>query len=86
MHCKKYTLTNLIPVYPNPSNGELHFSIENFEQTVRETLTDVAVKEIQIFLIDFNKQDFNLSRLPTGSYFVKLQTENRLRTVKWTKV
>src|SRR5690606_29790582 len=79
-------LLNSILVYPNPSNGELNFSIENFEQTIHGTLTDVSGKEIQSFFINSNKQSLNLSHLPTGVYFVKLQTENGLRTVKWVKV
>jgi hypothetical protein len=65
--------TNMIKVYPNPTNGKLYVT----------GMTDVTNSDIEVFDMYGRKQkaesrkknEIDIPHLPVGIYFVKITTE-----------
>ncbi|MCL2511655.1 MAG: S8 family serine peptidase [Bacteroidales bacterium] len=81
-------LKNDIKIYPNPTDGQL--KIENGELKIENVeIYDVMGRKQEIifnFHPEFNSgSTFNLTNLPTGVYFLKIQTETGVVTQKIVK-
>ncbi|MCL2511642.1 MAG: C10 family peptidase [Bacteroidales bacterium] len=70
-----------LTVYPNPTSGEL--IIENGELKIENVdIYDVMGKKI---IFNFQLSTFNLTHLPNGIYFIRIQTEDKVITKKVVK-
>ena len=78
-----------VKVYPNPTNGELTIETMNNEQLIMNNVAiyDVMGRMFNNFQFStFNSQlKINLSPLPSGIYFIQIQTEKGVATVKIIK-
>ncbi|MEP6684789.1 MAG: T9SS type A sorting domain-containing protein [Parafilimonas sp.] len=84
----KMTLQNyMLNVYPNPSHGDIAFSLNNYNgAAVTATLHNVSGKLMHEELIQMNGADnykLNLkSKLPTGVYFLQLKGDALSENIK----
>lgn len=70
--------TDMLRVYPNPSNGLFTAEIPATTQGVVITITDILGKVVETRITDnqSQKMNFDLSNLPSGSYILKANTGN----------
>ncbi len=76
-------IENQISIYPNPSNGT--FTITNCElQITNINITNIAGRLVlnETKEIDNQSTIINISNQPSGIYFLKINTENRIITKK----
>ena len=73
-----------ISVYPNPSNGQFQFSIDNSQVTKHSKIEiyNVQGKRIYQSVITNTKPDIDLSNQPNGIYFVKFYNGQTVLTKK----
>jgi CubicO group peptidase (beta-lactamase class C family) len=70
----------LITVYPNPTNGLVHIEIPN------QTIQSIKVYDLQGQLTkETTENQFDLSNLSNGTYFIKAQTKQGLYSYQLTK-
>ena len=79
---ESYNINDNIKIYPNPTTHQL--TIESEKLTFNEieviTITGLKVKSFQQ-----NIKTINVSDLPTGIYFIKLFSEEKVFTKKFVK-
>ena len=65
-------------VYPNPSAGEVHVTFKNISTPgeLRLAVTDVAGRELLVYLNIREQFQFNTALLAPGIYFLKLEDRN----------
>jgi hypothetical protein len=72
-----------LTIYPNPTDGQLQ--ITNYELRIENIeIFDVMGRKVQSFefkvqsseFLNFKPETLNISNLPTGIYFLRIQTEN----------
>ena len=78
-------------VLPNPVTHTLRLKVQDSKgQTVQTALTDVSGREVlsRQFIPETNthQEEFGVSALPTGMYFLKVTTANQQATLKVVKV
>ncbi|MBB3838358.1 hypothetical protein FHS57_002363 [Runella defluvii] len=78
-------------VMPNPVTHTLRLKVQDSKgQTVQTALTDVSGREVlsRQFIPETNthQEEFGVSALPTGMYFLKVTTANQQATLKVVKV
>jgi hypothetical protein len=82
-----------ITIYPNPTNGEL--TITTSEYPIFDIrIYDVMGREVQSLkfkvqrseFLNFKPETLNISYLPAGIYFVRIQTENEVIMKKVVKM
>lgn len=78
---------NVVKVYPNPTNGVVNLEVELVEisDRVEISVIDAAGRVLQRNQYQAFKQgrfNFDLSNLSAGFYFLRLQTDQGLRTEK----
>lgn len=65
-------IVNIVNCYPNPTNGDLNIEIENNLDEMY--LVDISGKLLEKFMnIRNGKQKLNLTKYPTGMYFLKFR-------------
>jgi hypothetical protein len=69
-------LQNDIKIHPNPTDGEL--TIENGELKIENVdVYDMMGRKVQSFdFLNLKSETLNISSLPAGVYFIRIQTEN----------
>jgi len=70
-----------IVVFPNPSNGIIHIILSGFkgqrsELRIMDVIGNVVLRETLNDLDERNSKTFDLSKFPSGLYYVKLQSDN----------
>jgi len=71
------TLNKGIKLYPNPSNGIVTISIENFSGNLNVAVYDLNGRKVLSNSIDFSTQtSINLEGLQSGVYVLKLEGDN----------
>lgn len=75
-----------LSVFPNPTNGLITVRFEGeetakFQLEIVDIMGRSVVKHEGIFLLD-NKLDFNLSKEPSGIYFIKMTSGNDVQLKK----
>ena len=78
-------------VLPNPVTHTLRLKVQNSKgQAVQASLTDAAGREVlsRQFVPETNthQEEFGVSALPTGMYFLKVSTADQQATLKVVKV
>ncbi|MCA0232704.1 MAG: T9SS type A sorting domain-containing protein [Bacteroidetes bacterium] len=78
-------------VMPNPVTNVLRLKVQNSkEQVVQTTLLDAAGRQVlsRTFIPETNthQEEFGVSELPTGMYFLKVSTSEKQATLKVVKV
>lgn len=68
----KNELNQQVSVYPNPSNGLFSISLPSSIIIEKAALTDVSGKQIELKLN--NDNNFDITNLNSGIYFLKIQT------------
>jgi hypothetical protein len=70
----------LITVYPNPTNGLVHIEIPN------QTIQSIKLYDLQGQLIkETTENQFDLSNVSNGTYFIKAQTKQGFYSYKLIK-
>jgi hypothetical protein len=70
----------LITVYPNPTNGLVHIEIPN------QNIQNIKVYDLQGQLIkETTENQFDLSNVSNGTYFIKAQTKQGFYSYKLIK-
>jgi hypothetical protein len=65
-----------IKLYPNPSNGLVNISIENYTGSLTIEVYDLNGRKVRSNATNFSTESsINLQGLPSGIYIVKLQGE-----------
>lgn len=75
-----------VNLFPNPSNGEINFSLGNVNTPIAVTMTNVQGKELATFTIDQQNNTANFAHLPSGVYFLRMQAGEKVRIIKWIKL
>ncbi|MBK9593587.1 MAG: T9SS type A sorting domain-containing protein [Crocinitomicaceae bacterium] len=71
--------TSIATVYPNPTRSNLTIH-------TKEVISAVHIYNTAGLLIQSeNKNSFSVENLPTGIYFLKIQTENGIATSRFVK-
>jgi len=70
-----------IMVFPNPSNGIIQIILSGFkgqrsELRIMDVIGNVVLRETLNDLDERNSKTFDLSKFPSGLYYVKLQSDN----------
>ncbi|MGK0390142.1 MAG: hypothetical protein ACI94Y_002893 [Maribacter sp.] len=76
-------------IYPNPARDVLFVAFDNKNaEQVNSTITDGLGKTIQSSMNNSNNgtQQIDISRIPNGYYFISIQKENSVETLKFLKV
>lgn len=78
----EYNNSRYVPwlVYPNPSNGT--FSVEFNANTYHVRVYDIIGNIIYSQVSNSPKHDFNLSGIGSGTYFIKIQVNDKVLTKK----
>lgn len=77
------TLLSKIRLYPNPINGNILYLDTNQELEVK--IIDILGKTLLTDSVNNAKKEVNISQLKTGTYFIKLTSENGSVTKKFIK-
>jgi hypothetical protein len=75
-------LANSMLIYPNPTNGIINISIENFDSEMNIIVTDIIGKVIINQKIQDAKTKIDLSVYEKGLYFIQLLNNNEVSTQK----
>ena len=68
---------SLFELFPNPTSD--NFSIRNLNTSDYQLiLTNMQGTEIKAYTVDVNLQEINLSGVPSGSYFVKIRSRDKV--------
>lgn len=76
------SLSNIV-VYPNPTTNTIH--IANVSEATGYTITDVLGKTILGKNKVLNNEAIDVSNLNPGIYFIRLDSKNGIRTIKFSK-
>lgn len=71
-----------ISIYPNPASDELTVQLLNNRSAKNITVTDVLGREIFNEQTNLISKSYNLTAMPAGIYFIKVQLQNRGVVVK----
>lgn len=71
-------------VYPNPNNGEFTIELNNNSEKTIE-ITDISGRVLVSVKSAEQKNNFNISQLSNGIYFVRIQSENSVQVVRVIK-
>lgn len=77
-HLGLTAISNSIEVYPNPTNGLIHFSGTWINKVHIISIEGQIVNSLELS----NDQSINLNNLPKGSYFIKCITEHDMVVTK----
>jgi hypothetical protein len=67
-------------IYPNPTHGIVHVSLEN------QKIKSIKLYNLQgAFIEEFFTNDFSVSMLTAGIYYIKVQTDKSTFTQKLVK-
>jgi len=84
------TLSNRITVYPNPTTGELTIDMSDMRYEMSDMRCEIydiygkKMSQISNLKSQISNQ-INISHLPAGVYFLRIQTENKMITQKIIK-
>ena len=71
--------SNLLNIYPNPTNGIIHIEAKNIQAIEIIDMTGKVVKQLQE---TSNKMQIDLSKIHKGIYLIKVKTEKGIVTKK----
>ncbi|MEZ4889506.1 MAG: T9SS type A sorting domain-containing protein [Crocinitomicaceae bacterium] len=71
-----------IVVSPNPTNGQ--FSVYNVQKGAIVSVFSALGTQLSSTVVETNFANFDLSNHPAGVYFINVQSENNLKTLKVT--
>jgi hypothetical protein len=76
-----------VTVYPNPLHDQLGIRIDGMGDVVNGVINDVTGKEIKRYdnLVSSSDNTFDISGMPAGIYFLRLDDENGVRVLKLIK-
>jgi alpha-tubulin suppressor-like RCC1 family protein len=75
--------SNELKVYPNPVNNLLNIS---FDQTMNSVaLYNLLGQEVITKLVNANETSIDVSALPSGTYLIKVNTEDKVKSLKVVK-
>ena len=69
----------ILNIYPNPSNGNITVVIPEINSNSQISVVDIYGKTIETMEVKYvfdNKVEMNLNNLATGTYFIKLNSNN----------
>jgi hypothetical protein len=76
---------DVVKIFPNPTNGEFKVQSSKFE-VLRIEIFDVMGREVQSSeTLNTKHETLNISYLPAGIYFVRIQTDKGVITRKVVK-
>jgi hypothetical protein len=75
------TTSNLLQIYPNPSNGLFAISFDNIQKGSL-VITDMVGKVVYSDDVNSNMKEMNLSHLQAGIYSISLQSTKGSMTTK----
>ncbi|MFK7950739.1 MAG: T9SS type A sorting domain-containing protein, partial [Saprospiraceae bacterium] len=76
----------VISAYPNPAHDMVRLKMSNInEPSVLATLIDVNGKIISTQQLETQDARMDISKLPQGNYFIRIQTKNTVKTVRFVK-
>ncbi|MGB0402877.1 MAG: discoidin domain-containing protein [Salibacteraceae bacterium] len=68
-----------LELYPNPSNGRFNVAVEELEGKMNVSVFSINGTQLKRFFfssqVDLEANEFDLSNLPAGSYFIELKTD-----------
>ena len=70
-------------IYPNPVKEELN--IKTTEDIKKVEIFDTNGRLIQLFIQDKNQNSYDVSKLPSGLYFIRISTHDKIATLKIVK-
>lgn len=73
---------SFISVYPNPAENMIHLAINETSELVEYKIYDVVGKQ---YLTGKTSKSINITSLPSGVYFIEVQTNHKPLTLKFTK-
>jgi len=83
---EKWSQNNSFYVYPNPTNDVLHFQLETNELNTFNVSVTNTMGQLLIQKTNFNTdQSLDISRLPSGVYFVCLESKSKKMVSKVVK-
>ena len=81
-----YTLSNLVKIYPNPTNNNLNIVSSNANIKVEEAgVYDVYGKKIMDFSMEDSHATINVSSLSAGIYFVRMMSDEGIIVKQFIK-
>lgn len=72
-------------LYPNPTTGKFSVTFSKALKNVGISITDVNGKEVLHLKGNGYKIDFNLSSIPAGTYFIRINDSGNIITKKVVK-
>ncbi|OEK08003.1 hypothetical protein A8C32_16220 [Flavivirga aquatica] len=82
----KFEKSDFVALSPNPSIDIINLSSKNNLNFTKLEITDINGRLIKsIALENVSKKEINISELIKGLYFVTIQSENKIQTIKFIK-
>lgn len=79
-------VANAITLYPNPVQDILNISQTNTEVIKSISIFNLLGQKLQYVPMGSNQNAIDVSQLKTGNYILKMETENGMRTHKFSKL
>ncbi|MEZ5046053.1 MAG: T9SS type A sorting domain-containing protein [Chitinophagaceae bacterium] len=80
-----YVESNLVQVYPNPTQHSIQIKQIGNTETIKLTLTDVLGKVVLSETIEQSVSTVSLNHLATGNYYLHLRSSQKNQTIKVIK-
>ncbi|HXA01083.1 MAG TPA: T9SS type A sorting domain-containing protein [Cytophagaceae bacterium] len=74
-----------IRIYPNPASDNIMVESGEFSEGTQLVIYDILGKAVKSNCISGNKIEINISDLPSGAYFIKINTNNNIIIERFIK-
>lgn len=69
-----------VELYPNPNGGRFRVAVEELEGKMNVSVFSISGAQLKRYFfnsqVELEAEEFDLSNLPSGSYFIEIRTEN----------
>jgi hypothetical protein len=72
-------------VYPNPTQDEITIQSEDFAPNSVVTILDLQGRQVQSTTLNTSRSIINVSNLPQGVYFIRIEDSNRIGVQEMVK-
>lgn len=79
-------LSSQISIYPNPAKDEIQLLIEDSVLNLKATILDIHGKEILELDLNHEASSFDISKLSSGLYLLKVEAENTFGIKRFIKL